>query len=133
MGPTGYLFRIRRVIHESTNSGLRYDDRNDKRRWRTIVKSYEEQRSDARAVVQLATTWVPLALVLVLMRRALLLGGAIGMVVDLALAVPAAGLLVRTFILMHDCAHGSFLSRRQWNDALGWLAGVITLTPYAQW
>jgi len=51
----------------------------------------------------------------------------------LALALPAAGLLVRTFIIMHDCAHGSFFPRRRLNDVVGFITGVITLTPYAQW
>jgi acyl-lipid omega-6 desaturase (Delta-12 desaturase) len=53
--------------------------------------------------------------------------------IALALAVPAAGLLVRTFIVMHDCGHGSFFSSRRLNGLVGWISGVITLTPFAQW
>jgi acyl-lipid omega-6 desaturase (Delta-12 desaturase) len=49
------------------------------------------------------------------------------------LALPMAGLLVRTFILMHDCAHGSFFASRSLNDAVGFWTGVLTLTPFAQW
>jgi omega-6 fatty acid desaturase (delta-12 desaturase) len=51
-------------------------------------------------------------------------------------AVPAvlvAGLLVRTFILMHDCAHGSFFASRGLNEVVGFFTGVITLTPFGQW
>ena len=33
----------------------------------------------------------------------------------LALAVPTAGFLVRTYILFHDCAHGSFLKSKTAN------------------
>ena len=51
----------------------------------------------------------------------------------LALALPTAGLLVRTFILMHDCAHGSFFGSRAANDTVGFITGVLTLTPFAQW
>jgi omega-6 fatty acid desaturase (delta-12 desaturase) len=51
----------------------------------------------------------------------------------LLLAVPTAGLIVRTFIFMHDCAHGSFYSSRVVNDVVGRVTGVLTLTPYAQW
>src|SRR5678809_893574 len=51
----------------------------------------------------------------------------------LLLALPAAGLLVRTFILMHDCAHGSFVPSRALNDGVGFVTGVLTLTPFAQW
>src|SRR5262249_30230672 len=49
------------------------------------------------------------------------------------LAVPAAGLLVRTFVLMHDCAHGSFFASRAANDTVGFITGVLTLTPFVQW
>ena len=51
----------------------------------------------------------------------------------LALAPLSAGLLVRTFIFMHDCSHGSFLPSRWASDAVGFLTGVLTLTPFAQW
>ena len=51
----------------------------------------------------------------------------------LVLILPIAGLLVRTFVLMHDCAHGSFFGSRRLNDAVGFVTGVLTLTPFAQW
>ena len=41
--------------------------------------------------------------------------------------------LVRTFILMHDCAHGSFFASRRANDTVGFITGVLTFTPFAQW
>ena len=49
------------------------------------------------------------------------------------LALPTAGLLVRTFIMMHDCAHGSFFASRRVNDVVGFVTGVLTLTPFTQW
>jgi omega-6 fatty acid desaturase (delta-12 desaturase) len=51
----------------------------------------------------------------------------------LLLVPPIAGLLVRTFIIMHDCAHGSAFASRSVNDAVGFVTGVLTLTPFAQW
>src|SRR5882672_5176417 len=51
----------------------------------------------------------------------------------LALAVPAAGFMVRTFIIFHDCAHGSFFRSQRANDFLGFVTGVLTFTPYRQW
>ena len=51
----------------------------------------------------------------------------------LVLTLPIAGLIVRTFVLMHDCAHGSFFASRRLNDAVGFVTGVLTLTPFAQW
>ncbi|OLC70571.1 MAG: hypothetical protein AUH78_20580 [Gemmatimonadetes bacterium 13_1_40CM_4_69_8] len=51
----------------------------------------------------------------------------------LALALPAAGLLVRLFIIQHDCGHGSFFPSPRWNEAVGRVLGVVTLTPYRYW
>jgi omega-6 fatty acid desaturase (delta-12 desaturase) len=49
------------------------------------------------------------------------------------LAVPAAGFLIRTFIVFHDCAHGSFLRSRRANASLGAVLGVVLFTPFAWW
>lgn len=51
----------------------------------------------------------------------------------LALALPAAGFLVRLFAIQHDCGHGSFFGSRHVNDRIGRLIGVLTLTPYDYW
>ena len=51
----------------------------------------------------------------------------------LALALPAAGFLVRIFIIQHDCGHGSFFRSRTANHVVGGLCSVLTLTPYAAW
>jgi omega-6 fatty acid desaturase (delta-12 desaturase) len=54
-------------------------------------------------------------------------------VVAVLLALPTGGLLVRTFIVMHDCAHGSYFASRAMNDAVGFITGVLTMTPFLQW
>jgi omega-6 fatty acid desaturase (delta-12 desaturase) len=51
----------------------------------------------------------------------------------LALLVPAAGLFLRSFIIMHDAVHGSFLPWRRVNDIVGHMLGVLTFTPFGQW
>lgn len=51
----------------------------------------------------------------------------------LLLALPAAGLLARLFMIQHDCGHGSFFRHRVANDWTGRIIGVLTLTPYAFW
>src|SRR5579884_2212509 len=48
----------------------------------------------------------------------------------LLLAIPAAGLLVRLFIIQHDCGHSSFFRSRAANDLVGRALSVWTLTPY---
>jgi acyl-lipid omega-6 desaturase (Delta-12 desaturase) len=51
----------------------------------------------------------------------------------LLLAIPAAGLLVRLFIIQHDCGHHSFFRSARANDVLGGFCGIFTLTPYRLW
>ena len=51
----------------------------------------------------------------------------------LAISVLAAALLVRLFMIQHDCGHGAFFRRRVINDWVGRIIGVLTLTPYAVW
>ena len=51
-----------------------------------------------------------------------------------ALLTPLASfLLVRIFIIQHDCGHGSFFTKRQWNNRIGCLMSVLTWTPYDFW
>src|SRR5260221_6092569 len=51
----------------------------------------------------------------------------------LPLAVMAAGLLVRIFIIFHDCGHGSFFKSRTANSVTGFFAGLLTFTPFYHW
>ena len=51
----------------------------------------------------------------------------------LPLAAVAGALLVRVFIIFHDCGHGSFYKSRLANDIIGFLTGVLTFTPYYHW
>jgi acyl-lipid omega-6 desaturase (Delta-12 desaturase) len=53
--------------------------------------------------------------------------------ITLALAVVAGGLLVRVFIFFHDCCHGSFFASRRANAILGYIAGILTFTPFEDW
>lgn len=98
------------------------------RDWRAAVAPYVGPDA-TRAIGQLVVTLGLLALVFTAMHRAL--DGAWPLAVLLAL--PAAGLLVRTFIFMHDCAHGSFLPWRRASDVVGFVTGVLTMTPFDQW
>jgi omega-6 fatty acid desaturase (delta-12 desaturase) len=49
------------------------------------------------------------------------------------LVLPTAGLLVRLFMIQHDCGHGAFLPSRTGNDWVGRVTGILTLTPYYHW
>lgn len=96
--------------------------------WRQIVARYQVA-SVPRAVWQLASTLLLLALSGLAMYWSL----GVSYWLTLGLAVPTAGLVIRTFIIMHDCGHGSFLPSRTWNDVVGFITGVLTTTPYAHW
>ena len=48
-------------------------------------------------------------------------------------AIPTAGLMVRLFMIQHDCGHGAMFSSRRANDWVGRAIGVLTLTPYDYW
>lgn len=49
------------------------------------------------------------------------------------LLLPTAGLVVRQFLIQHDCGHGSFFPARAANDWTGRLIGIVTATPYDYW
>jgi omega-6 fatty acid desaturase (delta-12 desaturase) len=51
----------------------------------------------------------------------------------LAMALPAAGFLVRTFVVFHDCAHGSHLPSKRANQFVGRLLGLFVLAPFQRW
>jgi acyl-lipid omega-6 desaturase (Delta-12 desaturase) len=53
--------------------------------------------------------------------------------ITLVLAVVAGGILVRIFILFHDCCHGSFFASRRVNTILGYISGILTFTPFDDW
>lgn len=82
-----------------------------------------------RALWQLTNTLVPYFLLWYAMYHALQ--------VSLWLAVPLAALsgvlLVRVFIIFHDCSHGSYFGSRRANDVVGFIAGALTFSPYQHW
>ena len=82
-----------------------------------------------RAILEVAITAVPLVLLWLLMWWSL----DVGYWLTLLLAVPAAGFMVRLFIIQHDCGHGAFFRHRAANSWLGRVLGVLTLTPYDYW
>lgn len=85
--------------------------------------------SNARGAFELAITAVPFVIIWALIWAALDHGYWIG----LLLVAPAAGFLVRLFMIQHDCGHGSFFRSRTVNDWIGRAISVATLTPYDLW
>lgn len=86
--------------------------------------------SNLRGVAELGITLLPLAGLWIAAWVAFRLGHAWATIL---IAIPAAGFLVRLFMIQHDCGHGSFFSGRHANDWVGRILGVLTLTPYDTW
>ena len=98
------------------------------RSWVRIVAGYRDS-SARRSILEVMITLIPLVGIWLLMWAALDHGYWLG----LLLAVPAAGFLIRLFMIQHDCGHGSFFASRRANHWLGRAIGVLTFTPYDFW
>ena len=84
-----------------------------------------------RSLWQLLNTFVPYIALWALMIHSVQQGYSYWS--TLALAVLAGGVLVRIFILFHDCCHGSFFLSRRANTVLGYVSGILTFTPFEDW
>ncbi|MGM8366636.1 fatty acid desaturase [Virgibacillus sp. W0181] len=92
------------------------------------VKPYANA-NNRKSTVQLLNTIPPLLLVWTLAYLSL----SVSIWLSIGLAIVASGLLVRTFIIFHDCTHGSFYNSKKKNDILGTITGVLTSFPYKKW
>jgi len=84
-----------------------------------------------KAAFQILDTFVPYFVLWAILIYLVKAGYGYG--VTLALSVVAALLLVRIFIIFHDCCHHSFFASRRANKILGYFCGFLTCTPYAAW
>ncbi|MFC2991286.1 fatty acid desaturase [Halomonas tibetensis] len=98
---------------------------------RALMRALGDYRTPriARSAIELLVTLIPFAFFWVLSWAALSAGYWIGLVFTL----PAAGFLVRLFMIQHDCSHGAFFPSRRANDWVGRAIGVLTLTPFDFW
>jgi omega-6 fatty acid desaturase (delta-12 desaturase) len=96
--------------------------------WRASVARHE-QASLRHSFVDVATSVFPYLLLSV----AMYLGLQVSVWITLALAIPAAGFLLRTFVVFHDCAHGSFMPTKRGNLWLGRLTALLVFQPFGNW
>ncbi len=96
--------------------------------WAQRLARYREP-SRLRSTLEIAMTAVPFVVLWVIAWATL----GIGYWLSLLVAVPAAGFLVRLFMIQHDCGHGSFFRHHLTNAWVGRVIGVLTLTPYDFW
>lgn len=96
--------------------------------WPSALASYREARIGT-AAWELGITLLPFLVIWTVSVLLVHFGYWFGLI----LIVPAAGFLVRLFMIQHDCGHGSFFGRRRVDDWTGRILGVLTLTPYDCW
>lgn len=97
-------------------------------KWKAIIAEYQKP-SFWRASWQIVNTIGSYAALWFLMYLSLSLSWWLVM----PMALLAGGLLIRVFIIFHDCGHGSFLKSSRANDFWGFITGVLTFTPYYHW
>ncbi|GAB4312815.1 MAG: fatty acid desaturase [Bacteroidales bacterium] len=96
--------------------------------WTQVITRYT-QPDPFKSWWQVINSFVPYILLWVLMVRSL----EYSYWITLLLSMPAAGFLVRIFIIFHDCGHGSFLKSKTLNKVVGIIAGALSFTAYHKW
>jgi acyl-lipid omega-6 desaturase (Delta-12 desaturase) len=101
---------------------------NGRPEWRSGVSPFERASTKA-AALDLATSlgaYVALTVAMYLSRE-------VSIWLTFALAIPTSGFLLRTFIVFHDCTHGSFLPTKAGNRWVGRITGLVVFQPFANW
>ena len=96
--------------------------------WREVLAPFAVP-CPRRGMLSVATSAVPYVALSVLMYLLLPVSPAL----TLVLAIPAAGFLVRVFVVFHDCAHGSLLPSKRANAVVGSVLGLFVLSPFTRW
>lgn len=87
------------------------------------------ESNNVRANLQLLITLVLFVAACLILYQTLKVSYAL----TLLLSIPTAGLVLKLFIIQHDCGHGSFYSSGKGNDYVGRFLSLFTITPYAYW
>jgi omega-6 fatty acid desaturase (delta-12 desaturase) len=96
--------------------------------WREVLAPYA-QAQVSRGLADLASSVLPYLALSVAMYFSL----QVSYLLTLALAVPASGFALRTFVVFHDCTHGSFMPSRRANAWLGRVLGLVMFSPFVSW
>jgi omega-6 fatty acid desaturase (delta-12 desaturase) len=108
--------------------GVATAERSEAAPWRDSLAPYARPRLGL-SLLDLATSVVPYLVLSVLMYLAL----DVSYLLTLAIGVPAAGFLLRTYIMFHDCAHANFMPSKRANVWLGRFLGLLVYSPYQAW
>jgi acyl-lipid omega-6 desaturase (Delta-12 desaturase) len=98
--------------------------------WYHDLAEYQD-RSWKRGLLQIADSILPYLAIMTLMFVSVERGWPYWS--TLLIAVPAAMFLVRTFMIFHDCTHGSYFPSNRANRITGFVTGVLTFTAFEPW
>ncbi len=104
------------------------DEKTSMLNWHKIVAKYNKS-NELQSWWQVISTLVLYVLVFYLAYRSL----EISYWLTLGLSLIGAGLLVRLFILGHDCGHGSLFKKKKVNDIVGTSLFLLSFMPYRSW
>jgi acyl-lipid omega-6 desaturase (Delta-12 desaturase) len=96
--------------------------------WKDTLAPYAQARTSS-AVLQVFTSLLPY----LLLSAASYLTLGISPLLTIALAIPTGGFLIRTFVVFHDCSHGSLFPSRVANRRVGVVLGLFVLAPFRRW
>ena len=96
--------------------------------WHTSLAPYATP-DRAKSVISVLTSVVPFLALWTAMYLAL----DVSYWLTLALAIPTTGFLVRTFVIFHDCTHGSLFATKRENARVGEFLGLMVFTPFGMW
>jgi omega-6 fatty acid desaturase (delta-12 desaturase) len=103
-------------------------ERRDEAPLRARLAPYARPRV-RRSMLEIATSIVPYLALSALMYVLV----DVSVPLTLVLAIPTAGFLLRTYMVFHDCAHGSFLPSKRANHLLGGLCGLLLFESFDRW
>lgn len=115
---------INNIIENTASQQARWE----KLPWQKVVAKYNTP-ARLRSAWQILNSIIPYFALWIAMVWSL----SISYWLTLLLSSIAGGFLVRTFIIFHDCGHGSFFRSRKANDFWGTITGLFTFTPYHRW
>ncbi len=113
-----------------TNTTSAHTGQSSRPEWFHELRNFQE-RSWTRGILQIADSVLPYLAIMALMFVSVLQGWPYW--TTLLMALPAALFLVRSFMIFHDCTHGSFFPSDRANRVTGFIIGVLAFTAFEPW
>jgi acyl-lipid omega-6 desaturase (Delta-12 desaturase) len=96
--------------------------------WSQTLAPYARS-NPRRSALDIVTSVVPY----IALWAAMYLSLSVSYLLTLALAIPTAGFAIRSFIVFHDCTHGSFMRTKRANAWVGTIVGVLVFQCFRAW